>query len=74
MKWITVSTKVRRELLEKAREHGINVSKVLRRALEEEVKRKEEEEARRAANKVAESIHLSPEEVARIIREARDSR
>jgi len=74
MKWITVSTKVRRELLEKAREHGINISEVLRRALEEEVKRKEEEEARRAANKVAESIHLSPEEVARIIREARDSR
>ncbi len=74
MKWVTVSTKVRRELLEKAREHGVNVSEVLRRALEEEVKRREEEEARRAAKKVAESVHLSAEEVARIIREARDSR
>ncbi|WP_054857636.1 type II toxin-antitoxin system CcdA family antitoxin [Vulcanisaeta sp. JCM 16159] len=42
--WVTVSTKVRREILEKARRYGINVSEVLRKALEEEVMRRENEE------------------------------
>jgi len=45
--WVTVSTKVRRETLEKARRLNINVSEVLRRALEEEIREREEEEARR---------------------------
>nr|WP_252901352.1 type II toxin-antitoxin system CcdA family antitoxin [Vulcanisaeta sp. JCM 14467] len=31
--WVTVSTKVRREVLEKARAYGINVSEFLRNAL-----------------------------------------
>ena len=41
MGYITVSTKVKRELLEKARRYNVNVSQVLRRALEDEVRRKE---------------------------------
>jgi post-segregation antitoxin (ccd killing protein) len=44
--WVTASTKVRREILEKAKEYNINVSEVLRKALEEEVRKKEEEQAR----------------------------
>ena len=35
-RYVTVSAKVRRELLEEARRLGINISEVLRRALEEE--------------------------------------
>ena len=67
--WVTVSTKVRREVLEKAREYGINVSELLRRALEEEVKRREE--AKEAAIRIADELKLSREEVARLIEEDR---
>jgi len=38
--YVTVSTKVRRELLEEARRLDINVSELLRRALEAEVRRR----------------------------------
>ncbi len=38
-RYVTVSAKVRRELREEARKLGINVSEVIRRALEEEVAR-----------------------------------
>ena len=68
--WVTVSTKVRREVLEKAREYGINVSELLRRALEEEVKRREE--AKEAAIRIAGELKLSREEVARLIEEDRE--
>ncbi|BBG25930.1 type II toxin-antitoxin system CcdA family antitoxin [Sulfuracidifex tepidarius] len=57
--WVTTSTKVRREILEKAKEYNINVSEVLRKALEEEVKKKEEEHARRL-------LDLASKEVAKI--------
>jgi len=75
--WVTVSTKVRKELLEKAKEYGINVSEVLRKALEEEVRKREEEEARKAAEKLAKELKASGitvEDVVRSIREDRDSR
>ena len=77
MSWVTVSTKVRKELLEKAKEYGINVSEVLRKALEEEVKKKEEDEARKAAKELAEALresNITIEEVVRSIREDRDNR
>ena len=67
--WVIVSTKVRREVLEKAREYGINVSELLRRALEEEVKRREE--VKEAAIRIANELKLSREEVARLIEEDR---
>ncbi|WP_155863413.1 type II toxin-antitoxin system CcdA family antitoxin [Acidianus infernus] len=57
--WVTASTKVRREILEKAREYNINVSEVLRKALEEEVRKREEEKAR-------ELLDLASKEVAKI--------
>ena len=41
--YVTVSTKVRREVVEKARRLGINISEFLRRKLEEEVERREVE-------------------------------
>jgi len=41
-KYITVSAKVPKELKEKMRELNINISQLVRRAIEEEVKRREE--------------------------------
>ena len=67
--WVTVSTKVRREVLEKAREYGINVSELLRSALEEEVKRREE--VKEAAIRIANELKVTREEVARLIEEDR---
>ena len=37
--YVTVSTKVRKEVVEKARRLGVNVSEFLRKTLEEEVRR-----------------------------------
>ncbi|BDB99817.1 type II toxin-antitoxin system CcdA family antitoxin [Saccharolobus caldissimus] len=54
--WVTASTKVRREILEKAKEYNINVSEVLRKALEEEVRKKEEEQARRLLDLASKEI------------------
>ena len=77
MSWVTVSTKVRKELLEKAKKYGINISEVLRKALEEEVRKREEEEARKAAKELAEALrasNITVEEIVKSIREDRDSR
>ena len=39
-RYVTVSTKVRKELRDEAKKLGINISGVLRKALEEEIKRR----------------------------------
>ncbi len=72
---MTVSTKVRRELLERARRLGINVSEFLRERLEEEVQRREAEELRaeiRALRDVLERVNVN--NVVRDVREAREGR
>lgn len=70
--WVTVSTKVRKEVVEKARKYGINISEVLRKSLEEEIEKREEEEARKSSKRIAEELKLSVEEVVRLIREDRE--
>jgi len=72
--YITVSTKVRKEVVEKARRLGINVSEFLRKALEEEVKRRELEYLEERLNEldsVLEKIDVN--EIVRLIREDRES-
>jgi antitoxin CcdA len=71
MSWVTVSTKVKKEILEKARKYNINISEVLRQALEQEIA-KREEEARKSAERISKELRLSEEEVARLIREDRE--
>jgi antitoxin CcdA len=72
--WVTVSTKVRKELLEKARKYGINVSKTLRKALEEEVKRKEIEETKRLFEEASKELSkISTEEIVSEIRKMREN-
>jgi post-segregation antitoxin (ccd killing protein) len=72
MSWATVSTKVKKEILEKARKYNINISEVLRKALEQEIARREEEEARKSTEKISKELRLSEEEIARLIREDRE--
>jgi post-segregation antitoxin (ccd killing protein) len=72
MSWVTVSTKVKKEILEKARKYNINISEVLRQALEQEIARREEEEARKSTEKISKELRLSEEEIARLIREDRE--
>lgn len=43
MGYVTISTKVRRSLVEKTRRYGINLSELMRKAVEEEVRKKEVE-------------------------------
>lgn len=66
---------VRRELLEEARRLDINVSELIRRALEEEVRRRKlaslEERLRKKASILAK---IDIDEITRLIREDREAR
>jgi len=71
----TVSAKIPRELKEKLRRLKINVSRLIREALEEEVRRREEEQLRNMAEQASLSLKKIPgEEIVRLIRESREER
>jgi Mg/Co/Ni transporter MgtE len=75
MGYVTISVKIPRELKELMDKYGIKPSTVIRRALEEEVKKKILEEAENKAKELINKVaHISDEEIARIIREDRDGR
>ncbi len=74
-RYVTVSTKVRRELKEEAERLGIKISEVLRRALEEEVRRRKLEELRKKLDElddVLEKIDIN--RIVEAIREDREAR
>jgi polyhydroxyalkanoate synthesis regulator phasin len=75
MSYVTVSAKIPRRLKELLDKYGIKPGPVIRRALEEEVKKRVlselEEEARALSERLS---HISDEEVASIIREGREKR
>ena len=71
MSYITVSTKVKKQIVDKAKEYGINISETLRRALEEEVKKKEVEWAIATMEEISRKARLS-KEAKEVIREFRD--
>lgn len=75
MSYVTVSAKIPRELKKLLDEYGIKPSPIIRKALEEEVKKhmlnEIEEKARELSRKVS---HIPDEEIARIIREDREGR
>ncbi len=70
--YITVSAKIKRELYKKIRKYGINVSEVIRRALQEEVARREEEELRRMLEEAGKILGKVPEK--RLVEHIRSSR
>jgi len=73
--YITVSTKVRRELKEEAERLGVKISEVLRRALEEEVRRRKLEELEEKLSEVGEALDkIDIDRVVKSIREDREGR
>jgi len=73
--WKTISTQIREEEYKKAKELGINISKVLKKALREEIKRKEEEKRLEAIKRLGELLErtgATAEENIKIIREIRE--
>jgi len=73
--WKTVSIQVREEEYKKAKELGINISEVLKKALREEIKRKEEEKRLEAIKRLGELLEktgATSEENIKIIREIRE--
>ncbi|MBO3769799.1 MAG: type II toxin-antitoxin system CcdA family antitoxin [Candidatus Brockarchaeota archaeon] len=74
-KYITVSTKVRKELREEAKKLGINVSTVLRKALEEEVKRRRRQKLLERLEDFDDVLdRIDVEEFTKLVREDREKR
>ena len=74
-RYVTVSAKIPVELKRELEELGVRVSEVIRRALEEEVRRRRMERLLEELEEVRPLLaSLPPEENARIIREGRDER
>ncbi|HDO20125.1 MAG: hypothetical protein NDF56_07540 [archaeon GB-1845-036] len=73
MRYVTVSAKIPSKLKQLLDKYGIKPSPIIRKALEEEVKRRMLDEiegkARELRRKVA---HISDEEIVKIIREDRE--
>jgi hypothetical protein len=69
---VTVSVKVRRDLVERARALGVNVAEVVRRAVEEEVKRRELELIRRRLKNVKDFLDLI--DIDRVVKSVREDR
>ena len=72
---VTVSTKIPKQLKEKMRTLKIKPSKLLRKAIEDEIKRKEAEQLREEINKLRPILEkVSIEDIVVSIREDRESR
>ena len=72
---VTITAKIPKELKEKIRRLNINASRVIREALEAEVRRREEERLKALAREVSRILNKIPkEEIVRTIREARGER
>ena len=69
-----VSAKIPKELKERARKYGINISGLVRSALEAEVSRIEEKELRKRLDELSASLRsrLSMKDVVSAVRETRD--
>jgi len=74
-KYVTVSVKVPQELKEKIEKLGVKPSRILRKAIEDEVRRKEVEQIRGEITRLKPVLSKIPiEEVVKSIREDRESR
>ena len=73
--YVTVSVKVRRDLVEKAKALGINISEVVRKVIEEEVRRRGLELIRKRLESVKDLLDLiDVDRVVKSVREDRESR
>jgi len=72
---VTVSVRIPKRLRDEAKRYGINISEVARRALEEEVKKRQLEEVAMAARRLGEIFSkFSPGGTVEWLREARRER
>ena len=72
---VTVSTKIPKQLKEKIQKFKIKPSKILRKALEDEVKKREIEELKEEIDRLKPILEkISIEDIVKGIREDRDSR
>lgn len=70
-----IAVRVKKSLKEKIKQHKINVSKTVREALEDEVKKREDAELVQAINEVKIILDKIPnDEIVKAIRESRDQR
>lgn len=74
-KSVTVSTKIPQELKEKIKQLKIKPSKLLRKAIEDEIRRREAEKLKEEIDKLKPTLdRISVEEIVKSIREDRNSR
>jgi antitoxin CcdA len=59
---VTISVRIPKELKEEIKKYGINISHVVRKALEEELRKKKIEEAKEAAKRLGVFFSKIPEE------------
>jgi ferredoxin-fold anticodon binding domain-containing protein len=70
-----VTVRVKKSLKEKARKYKVDVSKTVRAALEDEIRKREEEELSQALSDIKIILQKIPdEEILKAIRESRDQR
>ena len=75
MGYVTVSAKVPKRLKELLDKYNIKPGSIIRRALEEEVKRRMLKELEKLSRELSrEMSHIPDEEIVRMIREDRDGR
>jgi len=74
-KYVTVSAKIPEDLRRRARELNINISRLVRVAIEREVKLREEELLRKMAKEASQVLRKIPQaEIVKAIRETREQR
>jgi len=75
MEYVTVSAKIPRRLKELLKKYGIKPGPIIRKALEEEVRKRILDEIEKEARELSKKVsHIPDEEIARIIREDREGR
>jgi len=72
---ITITVRIPIKMKEELKRYGVEVSKVVRKSLEEEIKKRKLEELKNAAGRLGVLLAKIPDdEIIRTIREARESR
>lgn len=74
MSTAVLSVRVRRELKEQAEQLGIDLRKVVEKALQEEILRRKRERLRELLERALSSMDVSEEEWVRAVRESREER
>ncbi len=74
-KMVVVSAKVAKEVKEELKKRNVNISKVVREALEEEIKKRRAEELKRRYSEIKPTMDkISANEVTKVIRKDREQR